>query len=145
MTTFTIDRVALRRGAVAVLLAAVACEPSAERPPAPGVTDSMRAAPADSPVPAAGQDPGSGTATVLRSVAVDPAGHATVDFHDLPSLIPNASSSAGSTLLLEELNATVFGVAGVQSVDYEVEGSCERFWEWLQYSCQTVTRAAVGR
>ena len=82
----------------------------------------------------------SATADALRSVAVDSAGHATVDFEDLRALIPNASSSAGSAALLEELNTTVFSVDGVGSVDYLIEGGCERFWEWLQYSCQTVRR-----
>ena len=80
------------------------------------------------------------TADALRSVSVDSAGHATVDFEDLRVLIPNASSSAGSAMLLEELNTTVFSVAGVRSVDYLIEGRCERFWEWLQYSCQTIHR-----
>lgn len=80
------------------------------------------------------------TAGALRSVSIDSAGHATVDFEDLRALIPNASSSAGSAILLEELNSTVFGVDGVTSVDYQIEGSCERFWEWLQYGCQTVQR-----
>lgn len=80
------------------------------------------------------------TADALRSVSVDAAGHATVDFEDLRALIPNASSSAGSAMLLAELNATVFGVEGVRSVDYLMEGSCERFWEWLQYGCQTIHR-----
>jgi spore germination protein GerM len=82
----------------------------------------------------------SATADALRSVSVDSDGHATVDFEDLRALIPNASSSAGSTMLLEELNTTVFNVEGVRSVDYVMEGSCERFWEWLQYSCQTIYR-----
>ena len=43
-------------------------------------------------------------------------------------------------MFLEDLNSTVFGVNGVLSVDYLMEGRCERFWEWLQYSCQTVHR-----
>ena len=80
----------------------------------------------------------SATADALGSVSVDSAGHATVDFEDLRALIPNASSSAGSAMLLEELNTTVFSVEGVRSVDYLMEGSCERFWEWLQYSCRTI-------
>jgi spore germination protein GerM len=82
----------------------------------------------------------SATTRALRSVSVDSAGHATVDFEDLRALIPNASSSAGSALLLEELNTTVFSVEGVRSVDYLIEGSCDRFWEWLQYGCQTIDR-----
>ncbi|MEX1181844.1 MAG: GerMN domain-containing protein [Gemmatimonadota bacterium] len=80
------------------------------------------------------------TAGALRSVAVDSIGHAIVDFHDLRPLIPNASSSAGSAMLLEELNATVFGAGDIRSVEYRMDGSCDAFWEWLQYSCQTVTR-----
>jgi hypothetical protein len=43
-------------------------------------------------------------------------------------------------MLLDELNATVFGVAAVRSVDYLIEGRCERFWEWLQRGCQAVPR-----
>jgi hypothetical protein len=82
----------------------------------------------------------SATADALRSVSIDSVGHATVDFEDLRALIPNASSSAGSAMLLEELNTTVFSVVGVRSVNYLIEGSCERFWEWLQYSCQTIHR-----
>lgn len=80
------------------------------------------------------------TANALRSVSVDTAGHATVDFEDLRLLIPNASSSAGSAILLEELNTTVFSVGGIRSIDYSIEGSCEKFWEWLQYGCQTVRK-----
>ena len=82
----------------------------------------------------------SATADALRSVSVDSAGHATVDFADLRALMPNASSSAGSAMLLEELNTTVFSVEGVRSVDYLMEGGCERFWEWLQYGCHTTHR-----
>lgn len=82
----------------------------------------------------------SATTNLLRSATVDTSGHAIVDFADLTVVIPNASSSAGSTMLLNELNAAVFGVDGIDSVDYLIEGSCERFWEWLQYGCQTVRR-----
>jgi len=81
------------------------------------------------------------TADALRSASVDSAGNATVDFDDLRTLIPNASSSAGSALLLEDLNSTVFSVNGIESVEYRMEGSCASFWEWLQYSCQVVRRS----
>ena len=43
-------------------------------------------------------------------------------------------------MLLDELNAAVFSVQGVRSVDYSIEGRCEDFWEWLQYGCQTMQR-----
>jgi hypothetical protein len=84
------------------------------------------------------------TAHALRSVTVDSAGHAIVDFHDLRTIIPNASSSAGSTILLQELNTAVFRVPGIRSVEYRIDGSCDAFWEWLQYGCQTVTRESFA-
>ncbi len=64
-----------------------------------------------------------------------------IDFTALPSLIPNASTSAGSLMLLSQLNSTLFQFPFVQSVEYSTDGSCEAFWEWLQYECHTVTRA----
>lgn len=73
------------------------------------------------------------TAQALRSVQVNEAGHAVVDFADLRELIPNASASAGSAMLLRELNGTAFAVPSVESVEYRIQGSCEAFWEWLQY------------
>jgi murein DD-endopeptidase MepM/ murein hydrolase activator NlpD len=83
------------------------------------------------------------TAHALRSATVDEGGHATVDFRDLNLLIPNASSSAGSASLLEQLNATVFRLPAIQSVEYQLNGSCHRFWTWLQYSCHTIMRDSI--
>lgn len=80
------------------------------------------------------------TAGRLLSAAVDGTGRAIVDFDDLPSALPNASSSTGSTLLLQELNGTVFADPDVRSVEYRSNGSCEAFWNWLQYDCRIVTR-----
>lgn len=85
------------------------------------------------------------TAGALRSVTVDSAGRAVVDFRNLPSLIPSASSSAGSEMLLQQLNGTVFRFPEIESVEYRVEGSCERFWEWLQYECRVVERGEETR
>lgn len=73
------------------------------------------------------------TADILRAVAVDANGHAVVDLVDLRPLIPNASSSASSGMLLAQLNATVFSVPGVASVEYRMAGSCALLGEWLQY------------
>jgi len=67
---------------------------------------------------------------------------ATVDFRDLPSVIPNASSSTGSFLFLSELNGTVFGLPGIARVEYRMDGSCEAFWNFLQRTCQEVRRPA---
>lgn len=80
------------------------------------------------------------TADALRSAEVDAAGHAIVDFADLAALIPNAASSTGSAMLLTELNGTVFGIPEVRSVEYRIDGSCDAFWDWLQYGCQIVQR-----
>lgn len=81
------------------------------------------------------------TAGMLRSVDVD-GSHVVVDFGDLRQVIPNASSSTGSRLLLQGLNATVFQFPEIHSIEYLIDGSCAAFWEWLQYECQTVTRPA---
>jgi peptidoglycan LD-endopeptidase LytH len=83
------------------------------------------------------------TAHALFSATVDEDGHATVDFRDLNLLIPNASSSAGSASLLEQLNSTVFRFPAIQSIEYQLDGSCHRFWTWLQYSCHTVMRDSI--
>jgi hypothetical protein len=80
------------------------------------------------------------TRDAVAGVSIDAAGHATVDFRDLRQLIPNASTSAGSAVLLHELNGTVFQFPSVRSVQYRIEGDCEAFWNWLQYDCETVTR-----
>ena len=81
------------------------------------------------------------TANAIRSTTVDERGHAVIDLVDLRALLPNASSSAGSEALLRELNATVFAVEGVHSVEYRMAGSCELLGEWLQYGrCLTFTR-----
>jgi hypothetical protein len=80
------------------------------------------------------------TAAALKSVAVDSAGNAAVDFQDLRRLIPNASTSAGSGMLLQELQGTLFQFPEIVSVEFRIDGSCELFWEWLQYGCHAVRR-----
>jgi spore germination protein GerM len=64
----------------------------------------------------------------------------TVDFTGLNTLIPNASTSAGSQMLLSQLNSTVFQFESVQTVHYTLDGDCAAFWEWLQFECHPVTR-----
>ncbi len=82
----------------------------------------------------------SSTATMLADVTVRD-GHAVVDFHDLRTVIPSASSSAGSRVLLSQLDATVFQFSTVSSVIYRIEGDCEAFNEWLQFGgCEPRTR-----
>jgi hypothetical protein len=71
------------------------------------------------------------TAGMVRRVTLS-SGSATVDFGDMRSVIPNASTSAGSRLLLSQLDATVFQFPTVTSVFYRIDGSCQTFGEWLQ-------------
>ena len=76
----------------------------------------------------------------LRSVVlVD--GLLTVDFDpSLPSVMNNASTSCGSEQMLGELNATAFQFQDVARVTYELQGSCEEFFGWLQRECQQFER-----
>ena len=70
-----------------------------------------------------------------------------LELGDFRSLIPNASSSAGSRAFLDELNGTVFSnsdVAEVEEVEYRLDGSCEAFWTFLQRGCMIVERPPAG-
>lgn len=80
------------------------------------------------------------TAGTLRGVNITEAGRAIVDFSDFSDRIPNASTSAGSELLLQQLNRTVFQFDNVREVEYRFEGDCGRFWRWLQRECTIVER-----
>lgn len=81
------------------------------------------------------------TAGMLAGVDLEPTGRAIVDFADLRPVIPGASSSAGAHLLLSQLDATVFQFPSVRSVQYRINGSCEVFFEWLQFECHDRTRS----
>lgn len=81
-----------------------------------------------------------GTAGLLHHVTLED-GLAVVDFDEaLRGAIPGAASSSGSRRLLESLNATLFAFPAVDSVEYRLGGSCDAFWAWLQYACDTVHR-----
>jgi hypothetical protein len=80
------------------------------------------------------------TAGMLGDVRLDEAGRAIVDFRDFSRTIPGASTSAGSRILLNELNRTVFQFETVRSVEYRIEGSCDAFWNWIQAECTVVER-----
>lgn len=85
---------------------------------------------------------GPNTAGMVKNVTITN-GAAVVDFDAaLPTVIPNASASAGSKLLLSQLDATVFQFPTVTSVVYRLDGSCDAFSEWLQYGgCEPRTRS----
>jgi hypothetical protein len=78
----------------------------------------------------------SATADMLIDVSLDN-GQVVVDFGDLRPIIPNASSSAGSQILLSQLDATVFQFDTVESVIYRIDGDADAFYEWLQLAVPT--------
>lgn len=71
------------------------------------------------------------TAGMLRSVRIS-AGVAYVDFRDFSRLIPNASSSCGSALLLAQLDRTARQFPTVRAAVYSFSGDRRAFYEWLQ-------------
>jgi spore germination protein GerM len=73
------------------------------------------------------------TAGMLRSVELA-RGVASVDFKDFRRIIPNASSSCGSALLLAQLNRTATQFPTVRRAVYSFNGSKKAFYEWLQLS-----------
>jgi hypothetical protein len=83
------------------------------------------------------------TAHSLTSVTVS-GGEIAINFSGLNSIIPNASTSAGSQMLLSQLNGTVFQFPSLQNIHYSLDGDCAAFWEWLQYDCHVVTRGESG-
>ena len=70
------------------------------------------------------------TAGMLNSAEVFD-GVAQVDFKDLRSVIPNASSSCGSAGLLAQLDSTARR-AGADNTLYSIDGDTGTFYEWLQ-------------
>lgn len=63
-----------------------------------------------------------------------------VNFDDLRSVIPNASTTCGSMALLAQLTTTAFQFDDVERVRYEIDGSCDTFAGWLQRECMEYTR-----
>ncbi|MGH2452075.1 MAG: GerMN domain-containing protein [Candidatus Limnocylindria bacterium] len=82
------------------------------------------------------------TAGSLNSVTLSD-GTAIVDFADFSEMIPNASTSAGSQMLLAELNSTVFQFDEIDEVEYQFDGGCNAFFEWLQGACTVIDRSVV--
>jgi hypothetical protein len=80
-----------------------------------------------------------GTAGMVRDVAVRD-GVAYIDFQDFSRLIPNASTSAGSRQLLDQIAGTVFQFDAIREAELSFNGSCAAFWNWLQRSCERLTR-----
>jgi hypothetical protein len=85
------------------------------------------------------------TAGLLLDLTLAPDGSVTVNFDpSLATILTNASASAASEQLLRELDATVFLRPGVTGAEYQLGGSCDDFFAWLQRPCtpRTVDDAA---
>jgi hypothetical protein len=67
-------------------------------------------------------------------------GIAYIDFADFSGIMPNASSSAGSAMLLDQVAGTVFQFDGVREADVTFNGDCDAFWNWIQRGCQRLMR-----
>jgi hypothetical protein len=77
---------------------------------------------------------------MLRSAELDD-GLLAVDFGDLRPLMNDASTTCGAFSLRAELNATAFQFPEVESVTYQIDGSCDTFEGWLQRGgCHFYTR-----
>ncbi len=73
------------------------------------------------------------TAGRVRSVRI--AGSvARIDFRDFSRIIPNASTSCGSALLMAQLNRTARQFPTVGRAVYSFDGSVPDFYLWLQMS-----------
>jgi hypothetical protein len=47
-------------------------------------------------------------------------------------VIPDASTSCGSAVLLAQLDRTLLQFPGIDTTIYAIDGSTEIFYEWLQ-------------
>ena len=83
------------------------------------------------------------TAHYLRSVRVR-SGVASIDFRNFSRVIPNASASCGSALLLAQLNRTALQFRTVKRAVYSFNGSTRAFYEWLQLEPPSAKADAPG-
>lgn len=74
------------------------------------------------------------TVGMLRSVDFND-GLLVIGFDDLRPVINNASTSCMSASLLAQLDATAFQFPEVERVTYEIGGSCDTFYNWLERDC----------
>lgn len=74
------------------------------------------------------------TADALIGMKVEN-GTAYVNLRDLRQVIPNASSSCGSTALLTQLRRTLTQYGDIYRVILAFEGSTQDFYDWLQLGC----------
>lgn len=80
------------------------------------------------------------TAGMLKQLRITSDGVLVMSVADWSKVIPNASTGMGGHILLHDLNDAIFTFPAVKAIVYQTEGSCDRFWRFLQAPCQLVTR-----
>lgn len=82
------------------------------------------------------------TTGILKNVQIKDHA-AVVNFGDLRNALPEASASGGRIFFTTVLNGTVFQFPEIRTIEYQLEGSCDAFWEWQQAGkCLAVTKEA---
>jgi len=79
------------------------------------------------------------TVGMLNSVELTD-GVVIVDFENFSTVIPGASSSAGSQELIGPIQRTIFEFEEVNSIDLRFDGDSSLFWNWLQCESQLIER-----
>ncbi|NNC79167.1 MAG: GerMN domain-containing protein [Acidimicrobiales bacterium] len=82
---------------------------------------------------------GEGTVGMVRSTWLDD-GSLVVDLEDRRTDLANASTSCGSAAFLSELTQTAFQFPEVETVQFTMGGSCNRFMNFLQGECTNFHR-----
>jgi spore germination protein GerM len=80
------------------------------------------------------------SAGVINTVTITDGANVVVNFSTDVRAIPNASTTNGARTIMWELTSTVFQFPDVQTIRYQMDGSCDLFYHWLQSACQTISR-----
>lgn len=85
-----------------------------------------------------------GTASAFDKIEIREDSLVIIDLLDFSHLAPAGGTPAGAAMVLGEMNHTVFQFAFVKSVIYRFNGSCTRFFQWLNQPCRTIRRGALA-
>lgn len=79
-----------------------------------------------------------GSATIINDVTMPEPTSAVVDVSGAARAIPNASTSNGGRTIMSQLSRTLFQFPEIETVTFQMDGSCDAFWHWLGSTCQQV-------
>jgi spore germination protein GerM len=80
---------------------------------------------------------------LLNDVVIDD-GLAIVNLLDFNEDLPGVGTTTASTIFMTQLNLTVFQFPNIESIRYELNGSCEQFFRMLEGTCQIFHRQGNG-